>query len=68
MAVLNLTIPAISCQHCTHTIEMELADLDGVKSVSAKVDTKEVSVMYDLPATPEKIIQTLKEINYPPSA
>lgn len=59
-------IPAIHCSHCVHTIEMELGEIEGVKSVHADLDSKTVQVEYELPATLEGIIDTLKEINYPP--
>ncbi len=59
-------IPNIHCQHCVHTIEMELGDLDGVKSVKTDLDSKKVVVEFDQPATLESITDTLKEINYPP--
>jgi copper chaperone CopZ len=53
------------CNHCVHTITTELSDLDGVKSVQASLEDKQVQVTYDAPATPEKIEQLLSEINYP---
>ncbi len=59
-------IPAINCQHCIHTIEVELSDLPGVKEVSADLESKKVEVVFDLPATEENIIEILKSINYPP--
>ena len=35
MTTKTFTVPNISCGHCTHTIEMELRDLAGVKEVKA---------------------------------
>jgi copper chaperone len=60
------SIPAMMCQHCVHTIEGELSELEGVKSVKAALDEKSVDVSFDAPASEEKIIDLLKEINYPP--
>ena len=59
-------IENINCQHCTHTIKMELGELEGVKDVTADVATKKIEVAFELPATEEKIIDRLVEINYPP--
>jgi copper chaperone CopZ len=44
---------------------MELSDLEGVKDVKADLETKQVTVTFDAPATEELIINTLAEINYP---
>ncbi len=67
MQTKTFTVPNISCGHCTHTVEMELSDLAGVKTVKAEQESKQVFVEWDDPATWEKIQTTLVEINYPPS-
>ena len=64
---ITYTIPNISCNHCVHTITTELSDLAGVKTVNASQQTREATITYDDPATEEKIIALLKEINYPPA-
>ena len=66
MQTKTFIVPNISCGHCTHTVEMELSDLDGVKTVKAEQESKQVLVEWDDPATWEKIETTLVEINYPP--
>lgn len=66
MPTVKYTVPNISCGHCVHTIKMEVGDIKGVKSVDASPDTKEVTIIYDHPATDEQIIAILKEINYAP--
>jgi len=65
MAEETFSIPNISCGHCTHAIETELADLEGVNRVEGQIESKSVIVSWDAPATREQIIDTLKEINYP---
>jgi copper chaperone CopZ len=65
MDKLTFQIPKISCGHCTRTIENELKELDGVSSVESSVADKTVTVEYQNPATREKLLATLKEINYP---
>ena len=63
----TFTVPNISCGHCTHTIEMELGDLAGVKNVNADMESRQVTVAWDTPASWEKIQALLVEINYPPA-
>lgn len=67
MTTKTVSVPAIHCGHCTHTIEMELGELAGVKSVKAEEESRKVTVTWDAPATWEKIEATLREINYPPA-
>jgi copper chaperone len=67
MKEVTFTVPAIHCEHCTHTIEMELGEIKGVGSVQADSATKQVIVSFEDPATKEKLIAGLDEINYPPS-
>ena len=65
MTTVTYTVPAISCGHCTHTIETEVGDLQGVQSVKAEVDSKKVVITFAPPASEEKIKALLAEINYP---
>ncbi len=57
--------PAIHCGHCTMTIERELSEVEGVKSVHADQGTKLVTVNWDVPATWDKIKVFMNEIGYP---
>jgi len=65
MTTVTYTVPAISCGHCTHTIETEVGELQGVQSVKAAIDTKKVEITFDAPASEEAIKALLAEINYP---
>lgn len=65
MTTIKYSVPNISCMHCVHTIQTEVSDLAGVKSVKADAGTKAVEIVFDAPATEEKIKQLLAEINYP---
>lgn len=67
MTAVKYYVSNISCNHCVHTIQTEVADLDGVTSVKADAATKEVEISFDAPATEEKIKKLLAEINYPVS-
>jgi copper chaperone CopZ len=51
------------------TIEREVRELEGVTSVSAKQDSKTVTVEWkEPPASWDKIRNLLVEINYPPES
>jgi copper chaperone len=65
MTTVTYTVPAISCGHCTHTIETEVGDLQGVQSVKADESTKKVVITFNAPADEAKIKALLAEINYP---
>jgi len=65
MTTVTYNVPAISCGHCTHTIETEVSEIKGVQSVKAEVDTKKVVITFDNPASEEKIKALLAEIDYP---
>ena len=61
----TFTVPNISCGHCVMSIKNELSELEGVKSVDGNPETKSIDVEWDAPITEDKLIETLKEINYP---
>ena len=65
MTTVTYSIPAIHCGHCTHTIEMEVGELQGVQSVKADEASKKVEITFDAPATEDSIKALLAEINYP---
>jgi copper chaperone len=65
MSTVTYTVPAIHCEHCTHTIEMEVSELQGVEAVKADLSTKKVEIKFDVPADENKIKTLLAEINYP---
>lgn len=68
MTTVTYSVPAIHCMHCTHTIEMEVGELEGVKSVKADMNTKDVVITFEAPADEEKIKALLTEIEYPAAA
>jgi copper chaperone len=68
MTTVTYSIPNISCNHCTHTIKMEVSDLEGVQEVNAEVESKQATITFDAPASEEKIKALLAEINYPVAA
>ena len=62
----TFSIPNISCGHCTMAIKNELSELEGISEVEGNVEEKTVTVEWDTPATYERIVAALKEMNYAP--
>ncbi len=58
-------IPNIHCGHCVHTIQSELIDLPGVKSVKADQNLRNAIIEFEAPASEEKIKALLESIDYP---
>ncbi len=65
MTTITYSIPAIHCGHCTHTIEMEVGELEGVHAVKADLETKKVEISFEPPASEDKIKTLLADISYP---
>lgn len=60
-----LSIPAISCHHCTNTIVRETSELPGVVKVEADVQSRTATyTLEDEPAL-VSVRQALVEIGYP---
>ena len=69
MPEITLTAPDISCDHCKHTIETELAELDGVQRVEVEPPARSVHVVFDGAVVDEPAIRSrLDEIGYPVGA
>ena len=66
MSSKTVTVPAISCGHCTNTIEMEVGELAGVSTVTADVESKQVTVEWSDPADWAQIEALMQEIDFPP--
>ena len=65
MTTVSYSVPAMHCDHCTHTIEMEVGELQGVQIVKADLGTKKVEITFGSPASEQTIKALLAEINYP---
>jgi copper chaperone CopZ len=64
----TVNVPNISCGHCVKTIEREVGGMNGVQSVKAEQETRNVVVSWDPEATDWVVIEDhMKEINYPPA-
>ena len=68
MKTATYSVPAMHCDHCIHTVEMEVGDLAGVEAVKADLEQNMVMVRFDEPATEEGIKALLAEIDYPVAA
>ena len=65
MTTVKYSVPNISCGHCVHTIQVEVADIAGVQSVNADQASQVVEINFDDPATEDSIKALMAEINYP---
>lgn len=68
MKTVTYSVPAIHCNHCLHTIEMEVGEVPGVEAVKADLNDKRVMIRFDDLANEEQIKAVLTEINYPVAA
>jgi copper chaperone len=59
-------VPNIGCNGCVRTIQNEVSQVAGVKTVKADLPTKMVTVTYEGGATWDAIKTKLVEIEYPP--
>ena len=44
---ISLVVPAISCDHCKHTVESTLLRFDGVQDAIVDIANKRVALKYD---------------------
>jgi copper chaperone CopZ len=61
----TLSIPNISCHHCTNTVVRETKDLPGVIQVEASVESKTATYLLEDEPTLASVKETLIEIGYP---
>jgi copper chaperone CopZ len=66
MTSVELTAPDISCDHCRHHIEEEMAAMEGLVRVSVTVPDRSVLVEYDEGRLDlARIRDRMAEIGYP---
>jgi copper chaperone len=61
----SFSIPNINCGHCIMAIKSELSDIQGVSRIEGDPDKKEITIVWESPATLDLIKTALKDINYP---
>ena len=66
MSVIELTAHDISCDHCKRSIETDLANEPGIRSVDVSVTAQQIRIDYDEASTNRATIAAkLQEIGYP---
>jgi copper chaperone len=66
MAQATLNVPDISCEHCQRTITNALTPVEGVRSVTVDIPSKQVEVDYDEATLDvERMKEILEEEDYP---
>lgn len=64
----TVKVANISCGHCVATIEREVGELEGVTSVRAEEQTRQVTVSWDPDVTGwDAIEELMAEIDYAPT-
>lgn len=62
---ITLSIPEISCSHCTSSIDAALRELDGIKSVESSVEKRETTVEFASEIISEgAIIEIIDDIGF----
>lgn len=67
MQTKTVRVPNIGCAGCVRTIQNEVAEVAGVTSVKADVNSKLVTVNWDDKTSWSEIEAKLVEIEYPPA-
>ncbi|MEL6273323.1 MAG: cation transporter [Chloroflexota bacterium] len=63
----TFVVPGIGCDGCVKAIENEVVEIEGVVSVHGLLESKEVTVEWNSPATWDNIKVALVNIDYPPA-
>ncbi|QNM90974.1 heavy-metal-associated domain-containing protein [Aliarcobacter cryaerophilus] len=57
-------VEGMHCPLCTTAVKQAIKELDGVQKVSARLNKKEVSVIYDEKVKVEDILKAIKTTSY----
>ncbi|RBQ27953.1 heavy-metal-associated domain-containing protein [Aliarcobacter vitoriensis] len=57
-------VEGMHCPLCTTAVKKAISSIDGVQKVSARLNTKEVSVIYDEKVKIEEILSAIKTTSY----
>lgn len=57
-------VEGMHCPLCTTAVKKAVKSLDGVQKVSARLNTKEVSVIYDEKLQIKEILEAIKTTSY----
>lgn len=65
VAVTELKVTGMSCQHCVMSVKKSVGNLAGVKNVDVDLESGLVTVTHDPEnPTPEKIKETIRDAGY----
>ena len=59
-----IKVEGMHCPLCTTAVKQAIKELDGVQKVSARLNTKEVTVIYDEKVKIEDILKAIKTTSY----
>lgn len=57
-------VEGMHCPLCTTAVKQAIKELDGVQKVSARLNTKEVTVVYNEKVKVEDILKAIKTTSY----
>lgn len=60
----TIIVAGMHCPLCTTAVKKAIAKVEGVKSVSARLNTKEVKVEYEEPASIAQILEAIETTSY----
>jgi copper chaperone len=63
----TFTVPNIGCEGCVRAVEGEVSEISGVQAVSGELESKQVTVQWEAPASWDQIKAALTGIEYPPA-
>ena len=59
-----IKVEGMHCPLCTTAVKKAIKDLDGIEKVSAILNTKEVTVIYNEKTNLQKILDAIKTTSY----
>ena len=59
-----IKVEGMHCPLCTTAIKKAINEIDGIKKVSARLNTKEVTVVYNEKVKVEDILKAIKTTSY----
>lgn len=59
-----IKVEGMHCPLCTTAVKKAIKELEGIQSVSAKLNTKEVTVTYDEKVKMEDLLNAIKTTSY----
>lgn len=64
MENLTLKVPHMNCSHCVSKITNFLQEVQGVEEIECFLNSKEVKVSFQSPATKEQIIEAIEDCGF----